>query len=447
MHVYILLNSYFVTLPISTPPTYETVMSVIENTFLNQNRSGRSLRPPHWKEAAILFNATRSYVRVLKEYPEAFLDPLGNRVSDGCGRMRCLRWSEDLFSTVKDAADGDANNEDSNCEGGLKKKQKVVRLSLDGEIETRLETGHLSAAKSRTDRPQNWREVAQFFITCKKFLLVKLEFPNAFLNSDGEPATDSCAKMRVLRWKDDYNIELLEGRSSDGSSVVYGGEIDKKIAAAYKDLIDQGMIVDEATLQQLLLEELRRANVMNLHVSEGGMNTFGKVWAGRFFKRHKFTVPSKIGSSSSSSSSTGAIKHIFQNNDIPVSNTQEPIAVDNAVKDENKIIMTSSASASSSSSSNNSNNNSTSVFDENIPSTLSIERVAFQIDIAGRTECWRDVAQLFMVCGNYKTVKDQFPDVFLDQKRQPISDGSGKMQCQQWKEDLIVERQELGRSV
>ena len=105
-------------------------------------------------------------------------------------------------------------------------------------------------------------------------------------------------------------------------------------------------------------------------------------------------------------------------------------------KAETALILTSSSNASSSSS-----------FDQNVTSALSSDHVAFQIDIAGRTECWRDVAQLYIVCGSYKTVKDQFPDIFLDQKKQPISDGSGKMQCQQWKEDLIVERQELGRSV
>ena len=121
-------------------------MNTTANNANSQNRSGKALRPPHWEDAAILFNATRSYVRVSKEFPEAFLDPFGAKVSDGCGRMRCLRWCEDLFaSATRNDLNGETIDEDSGGEESLTKKQRRADVNLGGGQNFTLKISNSSA--------------------------------------------------------------------------------------------------------------------------------------------------------------------------------------------------------------------------------------------------------------------------------------------------------------
>ena len=392
-------------------------------------RNGRTTRPSHWKEVAERFNATRSYIKVLKEYPEAFVDVAGVRVSDGCGRMRCLRWSEDLFNEPLDDSNGDI------IDVGQRKKARRMKLSAGDELPTGLHPQRqMSIGRTRTDRPDFWRDVARYFIESKRFNDVKKQFPDAFLDSAGNPATDSCAKMRVLRWKDDYNIELLEGgtSTSDGATPAYGNHIDKTLEAACRDLVKRGVCIDESVVQKLLLEELRRSNQAKLHISEGGMSTFGKVWANRFFKRHKFLV--RDGSGGGTDLAEDQEEQLSENCDLKdfTGESASLAVVDSFLIDPAASLSTSSNLNPSSSSSNNGNSSNSSC-DERVKD--------------GRSEIWRDVARLFMVCGNYKTVKEQFSSVFNPEGGQAMSDGTGKMLCQQWKEDLIVEHQEKNVTV
>ena len=381
-------------------------MSGTENIFLNQIRNGRSVRPAHWKDVAALFNATRSYVKVLREYPEAFLDIDGVRVTDGCGRMRCLRWSEDLLTEARNSfgrvdSEADENGDgDGNQRKKPRKQKSVSEADFESESGSRDPSRQSMGGRTRTDRPDYWRDVARFFIESRKFQMVKIQFPEAFLDAAGNPATDSCAKMRVLRWKDDYNIELLEGgmTSTDGAPAAYGNQMDKILSDICRDLIESGGHLDETVVQDLLLEELRKTNQSNLHVSEGGMNSFGKLWASRFFKRHKFLNGTKGTTMSHSSSTSKSV-------DAPDADL---------ATDETDL--------------------------EAVP------KVMETVKEENRVGCWKEVAQLFMACGSYKTVKKQFPDVFLDSKKAPMSDGAGKMLCQKWKEDLIVEQLQLNQN-
>ena len=98
--------------------------------------------------------------------------------------------------------------------------------------------------------------------------------------------------MRVLRWKDDFNIELLGGGSytSDGAPTAYGDHMDKSLEVACRDLVKCDVCIDGSVVQKLLLEVLRRSNHAKLQISEGEIKTSGKVWANRFFKRHKYLV-------------------------------------------------------------------------------------------------------------------------------------------------------------
>lgn len=398
-------------------------MSAAVNNNSSQHRSGKALRPPHWEDAAILFNTTRSYIRVSKEYPEAFLDPFGAKVSDGCGRMRCLRWCEDLFTSVRNDSNGEIHDEDSGGEESLLKKQRRAEItSYDGQnFSSR--AGNSTTVRSRSDRPENWREIAQYFIAGNNFASVKQQFPSAFLTADGDPATDSCAKMRALRWRDDFNIELLEGRSLGGNNTEYDGQIIRNLISICKDFVDKGIQVDEVMLQQLLQEELHKSNSLSLGISDSAMNTFGRSWAARFLKRYQCELQPPIRDGRcASSSSDKKIDH--DNASLPEENNL--IKVDNGV-----------ASHSSTSSSGN--------ISQNHMGPISTDHGCYQLKTADRIDNWRDVAQLFIACGSYKTVKVQFSHVFLDDKKQPMNNGTGKMLCQQWKEDLIVENQGLTR--
>lgn len=408
-------------------------MNTTEKNRQVQCRDRRAARPANWKKVAVLFNATRSYSNVALNYPEAFLDATGATVSDGCGRMRCLRWGEELIIEARDNSDraGGELNEIFDDDGSDRKKPRI-KLTLEGDDEVVLgyhESGQKAGFKSRTDRPDYWRDVAQFFIETKKFNLVKQQFPDAFLDSMGNPATDSCAKMRVLRWKNDYNIEKLNGESNapDGTLSVYGNQMDKTLLAACEDIIQRGAYLDETVVQDLLLQELRRTNTMKVHNSE---NTFGKVWATRFFKRHNFAVqgdrPLGMGARSDI---TDKMYSGLENRLTNGTSEGAHLHVEEEDCSENII---SPSFPSSSSSCNFSSSN-----------TLTSHVKSFE----DRPERWREVAQLFMACGSYKTVKDQFPDHFLTETKQPMSDGAGKMLCQEWKEDLIVEHQEQSRSV
>lgn len=392
-------------------------------------RNGRTTRPSHWKEVAERFNATRSYIKVLKEYPEAFVDVAGVRVSDGCGRMRCLRWSEDLFNEPLDDSNGDI------IDAGQRKKARRMKLSAGDELPNSLHPQRqMSIGRTRTDRPDFWRDVARYFIESKRFNDVKKQFPDAFLDSAGNPATDSCAKMRVLRWKDDYNIELLEGgtSTSDGATPAYGNQMDKTLEAACRDLVKRGVCIDESVVQKLLLEELRRSNQAKLHISEGGMSTFGKVWANRFFKRHKFLV--RDGSGGGTDLAEDQEEDLSENCDLKdFTGDSASLAVVDSFQIDPAASLSTSSSLNASSSSSNNGNSSNSSCNERVKD--------------GRSEIWRDVARLFMVCGNYKTVKEQFSSVFNPEGGQVMSDGTGKMLCQQWKEDLIVEHQEQNVTV
>ena len=406
-------------------------MNATANNMSSQNRSGKALRPPHWENAAILFNTTRSYVRVSKEYPEAFLDPFGAKVSDGCGRMRCLRWCEDLFASAsRNDLNGETLDEDSGGEESLSKKQRRTDITLNGGQNFTLKIGNSSATRSRSDRPENWREVAQYFISSNNFALVKQQFPSAFLNSDGDPATDSCAKMRALRWRDDFNIELLEGSTRGGNNPEYDGQIIRSLLSTCKDLIDQGIQLDEVLLQQLLQEELRKSDSINLGISESAMNTFGKQWAGRFLKRYQFQLqlPVKDGRCTSSSSDK---------------------RIDNIDPDNRLLLVGSSADSTITKSEIGVTSDTPSSINGSVPrnyiGAFSTDYPGFQVEASERIENWRDVAQLFISCGSYKTVKVQFSHVFLDDKKQPINNGTGKMLCQRWKEDLIMEHQGLIR--
>lgn len=407
-------------------------MNTTEKTRQTQCRDRRAARPANWKKVAVLFNATRSYSNVASNYPEAFLDATGATVSDGCGRMRCLRWGEELIIEARDnsnRAGGELN--DLFDDDGSDKKKPRIKLTLEGDDEVVLgyhESGQKAGFKSRTDRPDYWRDVAQFFIETKKFNLVKQQFPDAFLDSMGNPATDSCAKMRVLRWKNDYNIEKLNGETNapDGTLSVYGNQMDKTLLAACKDIVQRGAFFDESVVQDLLLQELRRTNTMKVHNSE---NTFGKVWATRFFRRHNF-VPQ-----GDRPNTLGTISDITDNLYNGTDNRLLSGTIEGAhlnVEDEqcNKNVLSSSFPSSSSCSFSSSN-------------TLPSQVKSFD----NRPERWREVAQLFMACGSYKTVKEQFPEHFLNEVKQPMSDGAGKMLCQEWKEDVIVEHQEQSRSV
>jgi hypothetical protein len=391
-------------------------------------RNGRTTRPLHWKEVAERFNATRSYIKVLREYPEAFVDVAGVRVSDGCGRMRCLRWSEDLFNEPLDESSrGDGTDiAQSGCQ---RKKARKLKLSAGDELPlSRQPQRQMSIGRTRTDRPDFWRDVARFFIESKRFNDVKKQFPDAFLDAAGNPATDSCAKMRVLRWKDDYNIELLEGgtNTSDGVLPAYGNHMDKTLEAACQDLVQRGVCIDESVVQKLLLEELRRSNQSKLQISEGGMSTFGKVWANRFFRRHKFLVRDGSGAGTTTLEDQGR----DQGGNLDL----KDCSLDSASLAVVESLPTDSAASLSTSSAHNVSPSSSNSGD--ISSSSLTKRMK-----DGRSEIWRDVARLFMVCGNYKTVKEQFPTVFNQDEGQPMSDGAGKMLCQQWKEDLIFEHQ------
>ena len=396
-------------------------------------RIGRTTRPAHWKEVAERFNATRSYIKVLKEYPEAFVDVAGVRVSDGCGRMRCLRWSEDLFNEPLDDSSRGENGDIIDA-GGQRKKARRTKLSAGDDLPlSRQPQRQMSIGRTRTDRPDFWRDVARYFIESKRFNDVKMQFPDAFLDSAGNPATDSCAKMRVLRWKDDYNIELLEGgtNTTDGATPAYGNHMDKTLEAACRDLVKRGVCIDESVVQKLLLEELRRSNQAKLHISEGGMSTFGKVWANRFFKRHKFLV--RDGSGGGSELEEDQDQEERDNSDLKdYSGDSASLAVIESFQIDPAASLSNSSADHSFSSSSSCGNTSNSSFNDRIKD--------------GRSDIWRDVARLFMVCGNYKTVKEQFSAVF-NQEGQPMSDGTGKMLCQQWKEDLIVEHQEQNVTV
>lgn len=390
-------------------------------------RNGRTTRPLHWKEVAERFNATRSYIKVVREYPEAFVDVAGVRVSDGCGRMRCLRWSEDLFNEpLDDSSRGDGSDI---AQSGQRKRARKLKLSAGDELPlSRQPQRQTSIGRTRTDRPDFWRDVARYFIESKRFNDVKKQFPDAFLDAAGNPATDSCAKMRVLRWKDDYNIELLEGgtNTSDGVLPAYGNHMDKTLEAACQDLVQRGVCIDESVVQKLLLEELRRGNQSKPQISEGGMSTFGKVWANRFFRRHKFLV--RDGSRAVATTLEDQGQDQRGNIDL------KDCLLDSASLAVVESLPTDSAAPPSTSSAHNVSSFSSISGDNNSSSLTKREK-------DDRSEIWRDVARLFMVCGNYKTVKEQFQAIFNQEDGQPMSDGAGKMLCQQWKEDLIVEHQ------
>ena len=393
-------------------------MSIVDSASNNQVLSGRNVRPVHWKEAAILFNTTRSYIRALKEYPDAFLDAQGVQVSDGCGRMRCARWREELYRQVEQHTRGETNIEGPS-DGGQKKKNRRLLLTLEADILAR--AGQFNSARSRTGRPTNWREIAQYYITCKKFHLVKLQYPTAFLSADGSPATDSCAKMRVLRWKEDYFLELLGGPSVDQNVPTYGCEVDKALAAACKDLIDRGMPLDEAVLWDLLLLELRKSKT---HISEDNLKSIHRVWAGNFFKRHRLQIPVKVGSTP-----------LFSPTILVSQRSHEESAAQNIVTqpDHRDAALPSS-----------SHSLDYSCIDSFVGS---LENTPNELGTARQMPGWQEAAQLFVVCGTYKIVKKHFPHFFFDEKGQRLSIVDGSILCQKWKEDLKVEHSELGMTV
>ena len=176
------------------------VFSVCTMSQSNLKRTGirRSDRVEHWREVTRFFDVTKNYNETKKCYPEAFLDGDGNEVSVGCGRIRCVRWSESLAL--------EEGRTDIVFYTNPSKKSKLLRES-EGSVESdeakrqRRESATGGLRPPRMDRVLNWREVAEYFVEVNQLRKVRERYPEAFVDYLGTPVSDNCAKMRVTRWR------------------------------------------------------------------------------------------------------------------------------------------------------------------------------------------------------------------------------------------------------
>ena len=96
--------------------------------------------------------------------------------------------------------------------------------------------------------------------------------------------SDSAAYRRLYKWKTD--LKKKKPPNYVTRIPTYGKVIDDLLLADFNAARSAGLSVDDEALRKYLIVHLSAANLENLLIENGGLNTFGASWAARFCKRH-----------------------------------------------------------------------------------------------------------------------------------------------------------------
>lgn len=144
-----------------------------------------------------------------------------------------------------------------------------------------------SDRKTYKYRPEIWREIVVEYIQRGKSK-TRLKYPEYFKDSEGQPVSDNCFGMRLLRWKKDYILEKENKTQHNNYRFPpYGPELDKELAQECSMLIAQGEVITIDALQRMLRVKLEAASLSSLLKENGGEFAFGHSWAAGFLIRHK----------------------------------------------------------------------------------------------------------------------------------------------------------------
>ena len=133
--------------------------------------------------------------------------------------------------------------------------------------------------KGWTKRPENWMAIAEDAeVHGNMETLVKFKMDFA-----GMP--DSAAYRRLYKWKTDLKNKKPPNYVT--RIPTYGKVVDDLLLKDFNAARNAGLSVDDEALRKYLIVHLQNANLENLLIEHGGLNTFGASWAARFCKRHK----------------------------------------------------------------------------------------------------------------------------------------------------------------
>ena len=142
--------------------------------------------------------------------------------------------------------------------------------------------------RSTHDRPDEWKEIAEYFDLWGRNKTVEL-----YKETFGD-RTQRSVDQALKTWSRDLreNNESFRGKRAPA----YGFPIDLLLLKEVKERMVAKLPVDDVTLRNLLVNLLQIHERMDLMTDNGGTHLFLHGWAGRFWKRHKLPsrlVPSK----------------------------------------------------------------------------------------------------------------------------------------------------------
>ena len=144
--------------------------------------------------------------------------------------------------------------------------------------------------RSYTKRPDNWKDIAQHYISCQNFKSTVRKYELHLMHS----LDDDYWYTMLNRWKRDMKKKKAP---SLGRKPKYGESIDNDLAGVVQRYFDAGVPMSNYILKLSIINLLQKNGRQDL-VDDPAF-TFGVGFAHRFYKRHKFVtrvVTTKIGS-------------------------------------------------------------------------------------------------------------------------------------------------------
>lgn len=129
-------------------------------------------------------------------------------------------------------------------------------------------------------RPENWVEIAEHFLSCNQNLDVIV---NAYVHEFSNCNSSQCYN-KLRRWVRDLKSE--KKLQSVGSKPSYGEEIDQILLCQIIDITNNGGSINADVMRDLLVVQLTLAGKESMLVENGGDKAFGRSWSQRFVARH-----------------------------------------------------------------------------------------------------------------------------------------------------------------